>query len=257
MIFMIGRLVFLLLPAVFFGGSAERIREALVRGMDYMIRSASDPENFEEYASDYLFFFADVSRFEDPWIQEQARAHGLRLGEVYLEEMFDLEFADDVVDAASVLWALDFMGKDVDAPMAVLRLAAGRFPLEDYLGFEPWIGRPDLDLLIDLLIGFHFTDRVGVPVGVSFAEALLFVEDTGPGLAADVRARLFEPYFSTKSSGTGLGLAIVRQAVEAHGGRIEVDSRRGHGTVFRFRIPRAPAEPTLYSAGEDGQEGSD
>ena len=87
-------------------------------------------------------------------------------------------------------------------------------------------------------------------------EALLSVEDTGPGLDPDVRARLFEPYFSTKSSGTGLGLAIVRQAVEAHGGRIEVDSHRGHGTVFRFRIPRAPAEPTLYSSGEHGEESS-
>jgi signal transduction histidine kinase len=85
-------------------------------------------------------------------------------------------------------------------------------------------------------------------------EALLSVEDTGPGLDPDVRARLFEPYFSTKSSGTGLGLAIVRQAIEAHGGRIEVDSHRGHGTVFRFRIPRAPAEPTLYSVGEDGEK---
>jgi hypothetical protein len=173
--FMIGRLVFLLLPAIFLGGPADRIREALVRGMDYMIRSASDPENFEEYASDYLFFFADVSRFEDPWIREQARAHGFRLGNVYLEEMFDLECADDVVDAASVLWALDIQGKNVDVSQAVLRWVAPRFPLRDYLGFEPWVGRPDLDLLIDLLIGFHFTDRVGVPVGVSFAEVLLFV----------------------------------------------------------------------------------
>ncbi len=172
---MLGRIFFLLVPAVLAGGGQERIREALVLGMDYMIRSASDRGNFEEYASDYLFFFADVSRIDDPWIREQARAHGLRLGEVYLEEMFELQCADDLVDAASVLWALDFLGKDVDAAMAVLRRAAGEFPVEEYLGFEPWIGRPDLDLLIDLLIGFHFTDRVGAPVGVSFAEALLFV----------------------------------------------------------------------------------
>jgi hypothetical protein len=169
------RLLVLLFPAVLAGQSADRIQEALVRGMQYMVRSASVPENFEEYASDYLFFFADVYRFDDPWIREQAWAHGLRLGEVYLEEMFDLETADDVVDAASVLWALEFLGKDTDAAMAVLRRAAERFPLEDYLGFRPWTGKPDLDLLIDLLIGFHFTDRTGVPVGVSFAEALVFV----------------------------------------------------------------------------------
>jgi two-component system nitrogen regulation sensor histidine kinase NtrY len=77
---------------------------------------------------------------------------------------------------------------------------------------------------------------------------VLFVGDTGPGLAPDVRARLFEPYFSTKSSGTGLGLAIVRRTVEAHGGRIDVESSQARGTVFRIRIPGARVEPTLYSA---------
>jgi signal transduction histidine kinase len=63
------------------------------------------------------------------------------------------------------------------------------------------------------------------------------VRDTGTGLSPEVRDRLFEPYFSTKSSGTGLGLAIVRRSVEAHGGRIEVESRQGSGTAFRMRIP--------------------
>jgi signal transduction histidine kinase len=77
---------------------------------------------------------------------------------------------------------------------------------------------------------------------------VLFVGDTGPGLAPDVRARLFEPYFSTKSSGTGLGLAIVRRTVEAHGGRIDVESSQARGTVFRIRIPGVRVEPTLYSA---------
>lgn len=70
-------------------------------------------------------------------------------------------------------------------------------------------------------------------------EVVLSIEDTGPGLAPEVRDRLFEPYFSTKSSGTGLGLAIVRRTVEAHGGRIEVESVPGEGTVFRVRLPFA------------------
>ena len=87
-------------------------------------------------------------------------------------------------------------------------------------------------------------------------EAILFVEDTGPGLAREVRARLFEPYFSTKSSGTGLGLAIVRRAVEAHGGRIEIESEAGKGTAFRIRIPATRSEPTVYSTrgGEEEQQ---
>ena len=68
-------------------------------------------------------------------------------------------------------------------------------------------------------------------------EIEISVRDTGPGIDPRARSRLFEPYFSTKSSGTGLGLAIVRRAVEAHGGRMEVDSTPGAGAEFRIRIP--------------------
>jgi PAS domain S-box-containing protein len=71
--------------------------------------------------------------------------------------------------------------------------------------------------------------------------AEISVSDSGSGLDAQVRARIFEPYFSTKSSGTGLGLAIVRRAVEAHGGRIEFESVAGRGTTFRITLPPAPA----------------
>ncbi|MCP3978778.1 MAG: HAMP domain-containing protein [bacterium] len=66
---------------------------------------------------------------------------------------------------------------------------------------------------------------------------LVEVRDTGVGLEPEVRGRLFEMYFSTKSSGTGLGLAIVRRAVEAHGGSIEVESEPGSGTSFRLCLP--------------------
>jgi two-component system, NtrC family, nitrogen regulation sensor histidine kinase NtrY len=69
-------------------------------------------------------------------------------------------------------------------------------------------------------------------------EVVLTVADTGVGLSAEVRRRLFEPYFSTKSSGTGLGLAIVRRAVEAHQGRIEVEAGESRGTAFRIHLPR-------------------
>jgi nitrogen fixation/metabolism regulation signal transduction histidine kinase len=79
----------------------------------------------------------------------------------------------------------------------------------------------------------------GVTPETGAGGTVLSVEDTGPGLSPDVRARLFEPYFSTKSSGTGLGLAIVRRAVEAHRGKIEVASEPGSGTTFRIHLPGA------------------
>ncbi len=70
-------------------------------------------------------------------------------------------------------------------------------------------------------------------------QVVVEVADTGPGLAPDVARRIFEPFFTTKAEGTGLGLAIVRQAVEAHGGTVVVESQPGKGAAFRIRLPAA------------------
>jgi signal transduction histidine kinase len=69
--------------------------------------------------------------------------------------------------------------------------------------------------------------------------AVIEVADTGPGMDPETVKHVFEPFFTTKASGTGLGLAIVRQAAEAHGGQVEVESERGKGATFRIRIPPA------------------
>jgi two-component system sensor histidine kinase HydH len=63
------------------------------------------------------------------------------------------------------------------------------------------------------------------------------VSDTGRGISAEHLSRLFDPYFTTKSSGTGLGLAIAHNIVEAMGGSIKVTSNPGKGTSFSLTIP--------------------
>jgi two-component system sensor kinase FixL len=67
------------------------------------------------------------------------------------------------------------------------------------------------------------------------------VADTGPGLAPEIRSRLFEPFVTTKPAGLGIGLSICRVIVEAHGGKLKADAHSGSGTVFRFTIPKSPA----------------
>ena len=65
----------------------------------------------------------------------------------------------------------------------------------------------------------------------------LSISDTGVGIAAAQRSRIFDPFFTTKEEGTGLGLAIVHAIVEAHRGRIDVESVEGRGTTFRIVLP--------------------
>jgi PAS domain S-box-containing protein len=63
------------------------------------------------------------------------------------------------------------------------------------------------------------------------------VTDTGPGVAAEVADKMFNPFFTTKPQGSGLGLAIVRKILDAHEGRIDVSSVPDRGTTFRVTLP--------------------
>jgi signal transduction histidine kinase len=70
----------------------------------------------------------------------------------------------------------------------------------------------------------------------------LSVADSGPGLPAEVRAKLFQAFVTTKSAGMGVGLSICRSIIEAHGGRLWADDDSSPGTVFRFTVPGCPQQ---------------
>jgi signal transduction histidine kinase len=67
------------------------------------------------------------------------------------------------------------------------------------------------------------------------------MEDTGNGVAADLKDRLFEPFVTGRAEGTGLGLAIARELADAHGGRLELrragGDARGEGAIFALVLP--------------------
>lgn len=68
---------------------------------------------------------------------------------------------------------------------------------------------------------------------------LLEVRDTGCGMTPEVRARVREPFFTTKGDkGTGLGLAIVNQVATNAGGFVDIESQLGHGTAVRVYLPK-------------------
>jgi signal transduction histidine kinase len=71
------------------------------------------------------------------------------------------------------------------------------------------------------------------------ATAVLRVTDQGRGVSPDLRERIFEPFFSTKTQGTGLGLAMVQRIAQDHGGTVEMTGNDGEGATFEVRLPAA------------------
>jgi two-component system NtrC family sensor kinase len=90
---------------------------------------------------------------------------------------------------------------------------------------------------------FKFTFAGSIRVSLSWrgSHVELSVADTGVGIPPEHQAKIFEPFYTTKQPGrgTGLGLSICYGIVEAHHGRIEVDSTPGRGSTFRVYLPVA------------------
>ena len=64
------------------------------------------------------------------------------------------------------------------------------------------------------------------------------MRDNGPGISPEKLARIFSPFYTSKTSGTGLGLAISKKLVDAHGGSIEAVSTPGRGSEFLLTLPK-------------------
>jgi signal transduction histidine kinase len=92
---------------------------------------------------------------------------------------------------------------------------------------------------------------ISVELKASVAQAVIEVRDTGPGIPATHRDRIFDRFYrvdasrSREEGGVGLGLAIARWAIEANGGRIELVSNEGRGSLFRVVLPLRPTHPSL------------
>jgi signal transduction histidine kinase len=72
--------------------------------------------------------------------------------------------------------------------------------------------------------------------------AVLRIADEGPGIPEDIREKIFDLYFTTKTGGSGIGLAMTYRILQLHHGSIEVQSKLDRGTEFQLRIPLAAAD---------------
>jgi C4-dicarboxylate-specific signal transduction histidine kinase len=95
----------------------------------------------------------------------------------------------------------------------------------------------------ELLIGTEYGQAGGV---------LVTVRDSGPGIDRKHLERVFEAFYTTKSSGVGMGLSICRSIIDAHGGRMWADLNAARGAVFQFTLPCGPGG---RAGGIDGTNG--
>ena len=100
-----------------------------------------------------------------------------------------------------------------------------------------------MNLLVNALQALDDRDprqhEIRVLTGIDGRDSVLSVSDTGVGIPEEQQTRIFEPFFTTKpvGVGTGIGLSVCVAVVQKLGGRINVQSRVGHGTTFEVRVP--------------------
>ncbi|GAB4322931.1 MAG: hypothetical protein Kow0074_14730 [Candidatus Zixiibacteriota bacterium] len=105
------------------------------------------------------------------------------------------------------------------------------------------IGQMFLNILLNALDATPPGGEVHIAASVADADtACVTIWNSGPGLPEEIKERIFEPFFSTKTTGTGLGLSIARTIIEKHGGEISAQGHGENGTTFTMRLRRRAAD---------------
>jgi signal transduction histidine kinase len=146
--------------------------------------------------------------------------------------------ADDV--AAVVRDVVAFARPEMERAGCTLTLTAAE-PLPPALFDEGQIRQALLNLLRNAREAMPEGGPIHVEVKPEGMSVSIAIDDRGGGIPDDIRARVFDPFFSTKGEGTGLGLAITRQIIEAHAGTVNAEARPSGGTSFRILLPIAPS----------------
>ena len=113
-------------------------------------------------------------------------------------------------------------------------------PLPAVLVDPTLVARALANIIENALHAMPGRGRLTLTSDVEGAFVAIRIEDTGVGMDEDALGRVFEPYFSTKTTGTGLGLPIARRNVELSGGSIAVESEKGRGAAVTMRLPVNP-----------------
>ncbi len=119
--------------------------------------------------------------------------------------------------------------------------------IKEYAGLKPFhcvgaqLNQVFMNLLLNAAQAIEEFGKIFIRTGYQDDEWLwVEIEDTGPGISAELQAKIFDPFFTTKpvGQGTGLGLSVSYKIIQDHGGRIDLKSELGKGSTFRIVLPR-------------------
>ncbi len=94
------------------------------------------------------------------------------------------------------------------------------------------------NLLINAVQAMPHGGQLTISIYNTEEATCIAIQDTGAGIPDEIKPKLFQPLFTTKSKGQGFGLAVCKRVVEAHGGTISFESAVGKGTTFKIKIPK-------------------
>jgi signal transduction histidine kinase len=134
--------------------------------------------------------------------------------------------------------------------LATAELSTRNVTLISRLPSIPMAANVDADLFKQAVLNVILNGAQAMPDGgkleVVLEEdrraAVLLISDEGSGIPEDIREKIFDLYFTTKSDGSGIGLAMTYRILQLHHGSIEVQSKTGRGTEFELRIPLSAAD---------------
>jgi signal transduction histidine kinase len=134
--------------------------------------------------------------------------------------------------------------------LAAEELSTHNVTLISRLPDRPLLAKIDADLLKQAVLNVIQNGAQAMPQGGRLEvvleedkrEAVLRIADEGSGILEEIRDKIFDLYFTTKSGGSGIGLAMTYRVMQLHHGSVEVQSRAGSGAEFLLRIPLAAAE---------------
>ena len=132
--------------------------------------------------------------------------------------------------------ALEFMGPELQAQKIRIQFRPDR-TLPDFLADRERLYQAFINLIKNAMEAMAGGGSLGIHISHRGKIVFLRFRDEGSGIAEEDLPHIFDAYYTTKEGGSGLGLMTVFNAVREHGGRIEVNSRRGKGTTFTLLLP--------------------